>query len=146
MARNQGKENAQKRGSGHKVADAVNQADADALIVGYQRVSHFFNLADGSTATTTYTLRHKEEIVDVLIQKRAANGGASDTIQLKDGSDNVITDAISININDKTRATWTTIDDAFSTLAAGATLKVVKTKASGANVACLVEVVCIRRA
>jgi len=105
---------------------------------------HVVNVPDGATADINVTLTHKTEILDVIVQKRAGAGGASDTITIKNAG-NAITDAIDINVADKTIKRPATIDDAQSTIAAGGTLRVTRTKASGANVACLVTVVGVIR-
>jgi hypothetical protein len=141
----QRKENCMTRHTGHSIADVVDQADAATNIIGGVPVLFTFALADGATATTTYTVRNKIEIIDVIVEKRAGAGGASDTLQVKNNTD-AVTDAIDINIADKVVKRAGTIDDAFSTISAGGTLAITKTKASAANVACLVTVVGIRRA
>lgn len=140
MANKQSKRNAMDRTDGWKIENTT-----DSNVVGGVRVVHTFSLPDGATSDTDLVLTHKTEIVDVTVQKRAGAGGASDTITIKSGA-NAVTDAMSINVADKIIVRPATIDDAFSTIAAGGTLRVTKTKASGANVACLVTVVGLRRA
>jgi len=132
-----------------KIADAIlTGAKAAVLandaVIGGVPVVHTVNVPDGATGDVDVVLTHKTEILEVIVQKRAAAGGASDTITVKNGSD-AITDAIDINVADKTIKRATTIDDAFSTIAAAGTLKVTRTKASAANVACLVTVIGVRR-
>lgn len=95
-------------------------------------------IADAATGDVDVVLGSKFEVTDILVQKRSGAGGAANTVQVKNGA-TVISDAISINIADQTRATWATIDDAASVIAAGGTLRVTRTKAGG-NAACLVLV------
>lgn len=79
------------------------------------------------TGDITVTIPHKIEVLDVWCVAGAA-GGAGDTITVKNGS-TAITNAIDLNIADKTRAAAGTIDDAQVQVAAGANLVV--TGASG---------------
>ena len=112
---------------------------ANAAVIGGLEVVHRIAIADAATADTDVVLTHKTMVTDVLVIKTAGNGGSGDTIQVKNGS-TAITDAISININDKVMARAASIDDAQQTIAAGGTLKVTCTKAAAANVACIVIV------
>lgn len=61
-------------------------------------------------------------IVDVVAEARAAS--ASGTVKLTDGDDNDITDAITFAV-DKAIDRAATIDDAYSTIAAGGSVKAV---------------------
>jgi hypothetical protein len=83
-------------------------------------------------------------VIDVVVLKTAAAGGAANTIQVKNGA-SPITDAISINIADQAIARPTTIDDAFHDILAGGTITVTRTKAGG-NAACIVNLLCQRTA
>lgn len=145
--RAQRRENSMAPHTARQIAEVPNASatSTDTNTAG-QHVVYSISLADGATATTSYVIEHKFEIVDVRIQKRAGAGGASDTIQITDSADAAISDAIDINDADKVISRASTIDDAKSTIAAGGSFKVVKTKASAANVACLVEVIGFRRA
>jgi len=96
------------------------------------------DIPDAATGDVDRVLRRKYRVMDVVIYKTGANGGAANTITVKNGA-NAITDAISININDNTRAVATTRDDAQYDIAAGGTLRVTRTKAGG-NAACQVIV------
>lgn len=93
-----------------------------------------------ATATFTVTTPDKIEIVDVIVRKSAA--GAGNTVQVKDGSANAISDAI-VATTDKAITRAGTIDPAFNTIAAGGTFTVVNTFAAG-SIAANVTVVCRR--
>ena len=101
-------------------------------------------IADAATGDVDVVLGSKFEVTEILVQKRGALGGAANTVQVKNAA-YVISDAISTNIADTTLARSATIDDAFSTIAAGGTLRVTRTKAGG-NAACLVLVRGLMRA
>jgi hypothetical protein len=91
---------------------------------------HFdFEFPTGAvTATFTATTPDKIQIVDVICRKAAA--GAGNTLQIKDGAANAISDAIVFAaLNTVTRAG--TLDPAFATIAAGANFTVVNTFAAG---------------
>ncbi len=118
---------------------------ANADVLGCVPIVYVLDLADGVTADHDIVVTNKCEIVGVTVQKRGGAGGASDTIQIKNGA-NAVTDAIDINDADKTISVPTTIDDAQSTIPAAGTIRVTKTKASAANVACLVTITCLPRA
>ena len=93
-----------------------------------------------STQTFTVTTPEKIEIIDVICRKSGA--GAGNTLQVKDGSANVITNAMTFD-TDKTITRPTTIDPAFNTIAAGSTFQVVNTFAAGSSLG-NVTVVCRR--
>lgn len=97
-------------------------------------------IPDGATANLDFTgLPYKCRVREVRIVKTSGAGGASDTIRVANGAtSNWITDAMSINVADQTVVRVTTVDDAFYDLAAGATIRVARTKSSVANVACVV--------
>jgi hypothetical protein len=118
---------------------------ADDNVIGGIPVCHIVAIADGVTADKDITLTHKTRITDVVVVKTAAAGGASDTITVKNGA-TAITNAMDINVADKTVVRAGTIDDAQHDVAAAGTLRITKTKASAANVACLVYVFGVRRA
>lgn len=116
---------------------------ADANVIGGLYVMHRIDVADGATGDVDVTLTHKTRVFDVVVIKTAGAGGASDTITVKNGA-NAITNAMDINVADKTVVRPTTIDDAQWEIAASGTLRVTRTKASAANVACTVYVRGIR--
>jgi trimeric autotransporter adhesin len=117
---------------------------ADDAVVGGIPVVINVAIADGVTADKDVVLTHKTEILDVIVQKRSAAGGASDTITVKNGA-TAITNDMDINVADKTIVRAGTIDDAQSTIAAAGTLRITKTKASANNVACQVTIRGVRR-
>ena len=112
-------------------------------VIGAIPVVHRVTVADGSTGNVDVTLTHKTLITDVHVIKTAGAGGASDTLQVLNSS-NAITDAMSINVSDQVVVRAGTINDAYQTIAAGGTLRCTRTKASAANVACVVIVQGIR--
>lgn len=112
---------------------------ADANVVGGIEVAHRIDVADGVTADIDVVLTHKTLITQIEVIKKAGAGGADDTITVKNGA-TAITDAMSLNVADKTIVRPTTIDDAQMTIAAAGTLRVTRTKVAAANVACLVIV------
>lgn len=116
---------------------------ADKNAIGGLRVAHRVTVADGATADIDVVLTHKTRVVEVLVIKTGAAGGVSDTITVKNGA-NAISDAIDINVADKTVKRAGTIDDANYEIAAGGTLRVTRTKTSAANVACEVVVLGLR--
>ena len=114
---------------------------ANGNVVGAIPVCHRITIANGSTANTDVVLTNKTQIVDVVVIKTAGAGGASDTITVKN-STNAITNAMDINVADKTVVRAGTIDDAYYEIAAGGTLRVamVNGAAGGNNTACEVRV------
>lgn len=104
-------------------------------------------VADGVTGNVDVVVANKTEILSVQFNKNASAGGASDTIQLANGATtNYITNALDINVAANTTVRNTTILSANSTLSAGATLRVIRTKAAAANVGGTVVVIGVRRA
>ena len=100
------------------------------LDVKYEKLADVFALYCSVTADATgeksVEIPFACEVIDVIVQCRAANGGG--TMTLKKGS-NAITDAIAC-ATDKAIARAGSIDDAYSTLAAGDAVSV---DANGAN-------------
>lgn len=123
--------------NGAKVA-----AVADANVIGGVPVLHRIDVADAATGDVDVTLTYKTRVVEAWAVKTGANGGAANTIQVKNGA-NAITDAMSININDTLIVRAASIDDAQHEIAAGGTLRVTRTKAGG-NAACTVYVLGVR--
>lgn len=115
---------------------------ANANPVGGVPVVHRIDVPDGATGDIDVVLTHKTRVIDAHVVKTVANGGAVNTVQVKNGA-NPITDAMSININDQAIARAASIDDAQHEIAAGGTLRVTRTKAGG-NAACIVYVRGIR--
>jgi len=118
---------------------------ADDAVIGGIEVTTIVAVPDGATGDVNVTLTHKTEITSIEVVKTAAAGGASDTITVKNGA-TAITDAMDINVIDKTVVRPTTIDDAQTVISAAGTLRVTRTKVSAANVACRVIVRGVRRA
>jgi len=123
--------------SGGKM-EAPEVADKDTQ--GGIPVVHRVDIADGA-GDTDVVLDHKTRVIDVTVVKTAGNGGAGDTVTIKNGSD-AITDAIVLNINDKIIARAGSIDDAKHEIAAGGTLKI--TAAHNTDNACTVYVFGLR--
>lgn len=102
-----------------------------------------FVCPDGPTASYTFTvaLDGKIQILDVEVIKTGGAGGASDTVQILNGA-TPVSDAISINIANKATARAAQIDaNTSNNIVAGAgTIVCTVTKASGNNVACIVNV------
>ncbi len=117
---------------------------SDTQTTGGVPVTYLFAIPDAATADYDRVLDAKFEILDVVVQKRGGAGAAGNTIQVKNTAD-VVTDAMDTNDADKVISRPSTIDDAFSTIAAGGTLRVTSTKAGG-NAACLVAVHGVLRA
>lgn len=117
---------------------------ADDATVGGVEECFVVAIADGVTADKDITVNDKFEVTRVEVVKTTAAGGANDKITVKNGA-TAITDAMDINIADKAIVRAGTIDDAASVIAAAGTLRVTKTKASAANVACRVLVYGVRR-
>ena len=113
---------------------------ADDNVVGGLPVLHRIDIADGA-GDTDVTLTYKTRVLDVWAVKTAANGGAGDTVTIKNGA-TAITDALDLNAVDKTVVRAGTIDDAQHEIAAAGTLRV--TAANGTNNACTVYVLGIR--
>lgn len=120
------------------VADQAAGAIAPANIGIPVRLSLI--IPDGGTANLDFTgLPFKCRVREVRLVKTAGNGGALDTIRVANGATtNWITNALDINVVDQTVVRATTLDDAFYDIAAGATIRVARTKSSAANVACVV--------
>lgn len=112
---------------------------ANANVIGGVPVVHRIAISDDATGDVDTVLTHKTMITDILVLKTGGAGDAGDTIQVKNAA-TAITDAMSINVADKIIVRPSTIDDAQQTIAAGGTLKITRTKASAANVACVVIV------
>lgn len=100
------------------------------------------DIPDAATTTYSYTTKKKIEIVGVTVIKDVA--GAGNTIQVTDGADAAISNAIAAAV-DKTVTVQGTLDKAKRTIAAGGTFKIVATRAAG-SMACQVFLTVIVRA
>lgn len=78
----------------------------------------------GAAADDDWVARVPLTVVDVIAQHTGGAGEASDTLQLKDGDDNAISDALDWSGADNAIVRAGTIDDAYATLAVGDTLRV----------------------
>lgn len=116
---------------------------ADANVVGGIPVLHRIDVPAGTTGDVDVVLTHKTRVTDVWLVKKNAAGGGAGTIQAKNGSD-AITDAMSIDINDKVIARATEIDDAFAEIAAAGTLKITRTRTASTDEQCTVYVLGVR--
>ena len=116
---------------------------ADAATVAGIMLVHRIDVADAATGNVDVTLTYKERVIDAWLVKTGGAGGASDTIQVKNGA-TAVSDAMSINVAQKAVVRAATIDDAAWEIAAGGTLRVTRTKASANNVACTVFIRTIR--
>lgn len=100
---------------------------------------HRIDVAAGTTGNVDTVLTYKCRVLDVWLVKQSAAGGGAGTIQVFNGTGgNAITDAISININDQAIARAATIDDAFFEVAAGATLRITRTRTASSDETCVV--------
>jgi len=93
----------------------------------------------GTTGNVDFTgLPFKCRVRSVYGVKTAAAGGGAGTVRVANGATtNWITDAISIDVADQTVLTAATLDDAFIDLAAGATIRVVRTRTASTSEACV---------
>lgn len=126
------------------IADSVAGADvavvADANTQGGIPVLHRIAIADGS-GDTDVVLAEKTRVIDAWAVKTAANGGAGDTVQVKNGA-NAITDALDLNVSDGVVVRAGSIDDAQHEIAATGTLKV--TAANATDNTCIVYVLGVK--
>lgn len=99
-------------------------------------------VADGAGDTVVYNANapYKFRVIDAVVVKTSANGGAGDTVKVVGAGD--ITDAIDLNINDKITARAGSIDDAQHEIAAAGSLKI--TAAHNTDNACIVYIHCMR--
>lgn len=99
-------------------------------------------IPDAATTTYTYLVSDKIEIVDVICLKKVA--GAANTVQVKDGAGNAISDAMATAV-DKTITRAGTLDVAFNPVTGISTFQITATRAAG-SMLCAVTIVCRRRA
>lgn len=105
------------------------------LVAGLE-IIHDITIAD-ATGDTTLVVAFKFRVTSVSVLKTTANGGAGDTVTVKNGS-TAITNAISLNAVAKTLVPTTTLDPAQTDVLAGGTLTV--TAAKSTSVACQVRI------
>lgn len=126
-------------------SDADTIADGDvspASLAGGLGVDIPIAIPDHATQTLSYKTTSKIEIIGVTVLKDGAS--AASTIQVTDGADAAISDAIAAAV-DKAVTKAATLDVAKRILAAGATFKIVATRAAG-TMAALVIIHAIKRA
>lgn len=116
---------------------------SDSNTIGGIPVMYRIPVPDGATGNVDVTVDHKIRVIDAWVVKTDGAGGAGDTIAVNNGA-TAISDAMSINVADKAVVRTAQIDDAQHEIAAAGTLRVVRTKASVANVACTVYVKAMR--
>ncbi len=101
-------------------------------VIGGIPVLHVVDVGDVATGDTTVVLTHKTRITDVWAVKQAAAGdNASNLLTVKNVA-TAITNAMDMNVADKTVVRCGTIDDAQWDVAAGANLVLSHVKA-GSN-------------
>lgn len=113
-------------------ANATNVAVAATVNDALVGVPFIVSLTtDSADLTDSYTVPagRKLRVLDVVAIKLNTAGGAADTVQVFNGA-NPITNAISLNVADKTRVAATTLDDAYWDVAAGTALGVTAVEAT----------------
>ncbi len=115
---------------------AVNAA---ANVIGSVPVIHRIVVPAGTTGNVDVTLTHKTLVIDCWLYKTTAAGGGAGTIQVFNGA-SAISSAMSIDINDKTIARTTEIDDAANAINAAGTLRVTRTRTASSDESCVVFV------
>jgi hypothetical protein len=105
-----------------------------ALAAWTPYVSYTLDLADAA-GDTDIVLPFKFELLEVQVIKTGANGGAGDTMTVKNGA-TAISNAISLNLVNKVTAWAGAIDTAQSTIAKAGTLRLTLAKVT--NCACRV--------
>lgn len=101
-------------------------------VIGGIPVVYRVDIGDVATGDTDVVLTHKTLIYDaVVIKQGAAGDNASNTLTIKNGA-TAISDAIDMNVADKTVKRPTTMDDAQWEIAAAGTLRLSHVKA-GSN-------------
>lgn len=121
---------------------AVNAA---ANVIGSIPVVHRIVVPAGTTGNVDVTLTHKTLVTDAWLYKTAAAGGGGGTIQVFNGA-SAISDAMSIDINDKAVARATAIDDAANLISAAGTLRITRTRTASSDESCVVFVAGLRSA
>lgn len=107
-------------------------------------VMYVITVPDGSTGnvdTTVDATVGKFTVTGVTVLKNAAAGGSSDTIQVANGTVSTpITEAMSNNVAANVSTRSATILSANAVVSSAAALRVIRTKASAADVGCTVIV------
>lgn len=114
---------------------------ATSNVIGGIPVMHKATLAAAALGNTDITLTHKTEVVDAWVQLTGA--GVASTVLTVGSTGNIITNTFDVSGSDKAILRCTTIDNAYSTIAAGGIMRV--TSSVGATQpACVVYVLCLR--
>lgn len=100
----------------------------------------------GATGNVDFTsLPYKVRVQSIEGVKGGTAGGGAGTVQVMNGATtDAISSAMSINIASHTVFSSTVVDNAFWTLAAGATIRVVRTRTASTNEACTIYLNCFR--
>ena len=101
-------------------------------VIGGLPVLHVVDVGDVATGDTTVVLTHKTRITDVWAVKQAAAGDSASNLLTVKNVSTAITNAMDMNVADKTVVRCGTIDDAQWDVAAGANLVLSHVKA-GSN-------------
>jgi hypothetical protein len=96
-----------------------------------------------ATADTDITMPYKAEVIAVQAVKEAANGGAGDSITVKNGA-NAITNSLDLNTSTDGQVVGASqINPAYRVLDAAATLRI--SAANSTNCSCVVQIWFVRR-
>ena len=114
--------------------------DAGSTVVPSLEVCIPITVPDAATGDIDVVVPDKIEIVEMVCIK-TGGAGAGNTMQLKDGSGNAITDAVACATDDAvTRSATRTDTGSRHIIAAGGTLRLTATRAAGTrNALCLVR-------
>lgn len=128
-------------GLGGSAVNVTSDAAAGALTLANLAIPVRLSLTipAGATGNVDFTgLPFKCRVRSVYGIKTTGAGGGTGTVRIANGATtNWITDAISIDVADTTVLNATTLDDAYIDLAAGATIRVVRTRTLSTNEACV---------
>jgi hypothetical protein len=97
---------------------------------------------NAATATITVSLPYQWRVLDVIVAKRGGNGGASNTLQLKQGSHDC-SDAIDTNITNGALARAASLFETYDVVDPDADLSVINTRSAG-NSSMLVTIIGMR--
>ncbi len=123
--------------------------DPDGKIVSASATPDFVVRLDvpaGTTGNVDFTTLGlpKCRVVDVFGNKGTGAGGGAGSLQVMNGATaNNITDAISINVAAGTRIQYATLTAANQDLAAGATVRVVRTRTASTDEAATLYLRCV---
>ena len=127
-------------------ANAVNLAAIEDSIIQGQKVAvvapanaicgipvtHIVDVPAGATGNVDLVLTYKFQVLEIVGHKRSAAGGGAGTVQFANSA-NPISNAMSIDVVDQTVIRAGTIDDAFSEIAAGGTLRAIRTRTASTD-------------